>query len=91
MGGLSKMERGGLSFLDLGCTIVPVEFSSRIKLALAFGHVPPFLESFCDSLFFLRERFRTLLVSLTVKNSSKHYLFYFNTILVNTIIYSKMY
>lgn len=71
VGGLSRMESGGLSFLERGCTMVPVEFSSRMKLALALGHVPPFLESLCDSLFFLRERFSTLLVSLTVKTKIK--------------------
>lgn len=67
VGGLSRMERGGLSFLERGCTMVPVALSSRIKLARAFGQVPPFLASFCDSLFFLRDRFSTLLVSLTEK------------------------
>lgn len=70
VGGLSRMDRGGLSFLDLGCTMVPVEFSSRMKFALALGQVPPFFESFC-SLFFLRDLFRTLLVSLTAKSNKK--------------------
>lgn len=65
VGGLSRMDSGGRSFLERGWTIVPVEFSSRIKLALALGHVPPFLASLWDSLFFLLERFSTLLVSLT--------------------------
>lgn len=64
VGGLSSIDNGGLSFRFLGCTIVPVELSSSMKLARAFGHVPPFLGSLC-SLFFRRERFSTLLVSLT--------------------------
>lgn len=65
VGGLSSIDSGGLSFLDRGWTIVPVEFSSRMKFARALGHVPPFLASCCASLFFLRDRFSTLLVSLT--------------------------
>lgn len=77
VGGLSKMDSGGLSFLDRDCTMVPVEFSSRMKLALAFGQVPPFLVSLCDSLFFRRERFRTLLVSLTENYINILYLFSF--------------
>lgn len=64
VGGLRRMDSGGLSFRFLGWTMVPVEFSSRIKLARALGHVPPFFGSLC-SLFFLLERFKTLLVSFT--------------------------
>lgn len=65
VGGLSRMDNGGLSFLDRGWTMVPVGFSSSIKFARALGHVPPFLASFCASLFFRRDRFRTLPVSFT--------------------------
>lgn len=69
MGGLRSIDSGGRSFLDLGWTMVPVEFSSSMKLARAFGHVPPFFASLCESLFFLLERFSTLLVSFTEKKT----------------------
>lgn len=67
VGGLRRMESAGRSFLERGWTIVPVGFSSSIKLARALGQVPPFFESLCASLFFRRERFRTLPVSLTAE------------------------
>lgn len=66
------MDRGGLSFLDLGCTMVPVGFSSNIKLARALGHVPPFLESFCESLFFRRDLLIILELSLAGNSENKY-------------------